>query len=1362
MVDLASLAIKIDTTEAGKAAADLNKVADSGGKAEDGVRKVTGASKALEAVLREAVSALDRNTASNLAMEKAATSATSAISSMARAASDMANEALESARATRQFSSDVAALKAKIDPAWGALEQYKKQVELLRKAQAEGALQQGQYIQEIRKAKTAYKEAADGLNETGKMSGSAAFAARNLSYQISDVIQGLATGQKPMQIFAQQGFQIADALGQLAAEARKADKSLLAMVAGPLAKFGPYIAAAAVAVGGLAAVLKTMQDEVNASNEATVSFGDVARGVFDGTVAYIRDKVGPAYEWLANLIGQAWQYVAQATKSTFNAIVTMATAAPNYIIAAFQTMPQAIAELFVNMANGAIEAIEDLINEAISGLNQFAGMVGGLFGRDFGSIGNVSFGRIENNFAGAGERFGAAMAQATADTFRDHFSDAVAYYKPFINNAAKRSIEDSAKDAGKKAGAAGGKAMADEWAEALKRHWSEVEKAISDILGETEKLVADIMTKSDDELGKVLEAANDNYSDAAQKAIDLAEAHARWNEEVRRTVDMLDQLGGTGRTLGSILLAFQGLRTGDFSGVPGPAGVLLQTLGDIQWSTKDGEIKKLGEEIFASLDKVFGGNGVFERTLTNLFGGAAVGSAVSSVLGGGKGGDIGGTLGGAAGMAIGGPVGALVGSVLGNLVGGVFNSTKRGGAVISGGSLSGTFGNSDSRIGGSSTLAGGVLDALGQIANALGGTVGAYNAVIGIRKDSLRYNSTGANSTKLSRGAIDFGQDEEALLRHAIKDAIAQGTFEGLSDGVKRLIEAPGDIEANLQKALDLRGVYSDLAQAKDPQGFELDQLEQWRDRMVDIAMEAGEGMAEVEELYGLRRKEILDRFGADDEARRELEIALMVAQGKEMSALAAVRQMELDALPESLRALQEQVWAEQDAATKRAAIAAKEQAIGQERQALNLEILRMLGRTEQVRKIELSALDESNRHLQERIWALQAEQEATAAAAAASLARANERVGIETKIHQLLGNTSMIRMQELDALDPANRALQQHYYNLLDEAAAADEAARATADLASQQRAIADERYSLETRLLQAMGDTASLRARELAALDESNRPLLKQIYAIEDYKIAQEAAANAAQDAANATISQNNALIASYNDQASAASRLASTFRDLAAEIRSYRAGLFGNAPGVAQGEFQRISRMASLGDEASLRAFTGSADRYLEEARNSAGTFVEYQRAVGLVARAADQAAAGADGVARMAESQLAAAQSQVAALEQANVMAQLEADAAKAQAEENIKALAGIEGKQDATIEEIDFGTEATIDALAEVKTAVMELRQQIAAQRTAEQAESVQMVSALNSMERRLSRWDGGDYVRIGNESDAPVYTDEVP
>ena len=102
-------------------------------------------------------------------------------------------------------------------------------------------------------------------------------------------------------------------------------------------------------------------------------------------------------------------------------------------------------------------------------------------------------------------------------------------------------------------------------------------------------------------------------------------------------------------------------------------------------------------------------------------------------------------------------------------------------------------------------------------------------------------------------------------------------------------------------------------------------------------------------------------------------------------------------------------------------------------------------------------------------------------------------------------------RSRELSQLDESLRPLQEQIWAQQDLNKAMD------ATNANMKR-VADERYNLETRLLQAQGNTQALRERELAALDASNRPLQEQIWALEAMAESESNAARAAQEAADA----------------------------------------------------------------------------------------------------------------------------------------------------------------------------------------------------------------------------------------------------
>lgn len=99
---------------------------------------------------------------------------------------------------------------------------------------------------------------------------------------------------------------------------------------------------------------------------------------------------------------------------------------------------------------------------------------------------------------------------------------------------------------------------------------------------------------------------------------------------------------------------------------------------------------------------------------------------------------------------------------------------------------------------------------------------------------------------------------------------------------------------------------------------------------------------------------------------------------------LTRTRERERAAVDPLNAALLEQVYAQQDLLTATEAAtaaaiekAAKESAIASQRESLEVQLLRLQGNIVEIRKRELAQIDPSNHALQERIWALEDEQEA-------------------------------------------------------------------------------------------------------------------------------------------------------------------------------------------------------------------------------------------------------------------------------------------------------------------------------------------------------------------------------------------------
>ncbi|BAV64763.1 coiled-coil domain-containing protein [Sphingobium cloacae] len=267
------------------------------------------------------------------------------------------------------------------------------------------------------------------------------------------------------------------------------------------------------------------------------------------------------------------------------------------------------------------------------------------------------------------------------------------------------------------------------------------------------------------------------------------------------------------------------------------------------------------------------------------------------------------------------------------------------------------------------------------------------------------------------------------------------------------------------------------------------------------------------------------------------------------------------------------------------------------------------------------------------------------------------------------------------------------------------------------QAEELAGQRRSMEITLLDAMGrktEALTLRRQaELAALDASLRPLQRAIWYY--------------QDAAGKVSAAKDALSAAYDRESASIRSTADRFRDFARAIGEFRASLFADVPGVdvygmARARFDKTASLARLGNEASLGAFTGDAQSYLDAARNQAGSALDYARDVARVARAADQAQAGANGVASMADRQLAQMAASVKGLIDLNdnvtSVSQALADLKKAQAE------------ADAAQAEMELLTNP-VPALAEVNVNLTDIGDVIA-RLNATQADTKDLIAALRA------------------------------
>lgn len=271
--------------------------------------------------------------------------------------------------------------------------------------------------------------------------------------------------------------------------------------------------------------------------------------------------------------------------------------------------------------------------------------------------------------------------------------------------------------------------------------------------------------------------------------------------------------------------------------------------------------------------------------------------------------------------------------------------------------------------------------------------------------------------------------------------------------------------------------------------------------------------------------------------------------------------------------------------------------------------------------------------------------------------------------------------------------------------AAVADAAGKAAEESAEKAKEIAEQRGDLEIQLMQAQGNAAGVlaaqRKLELAALDESNRPLKERIYALQDEKTALEAMKTAAAalvsnvDSAFGVLQQvvgrqRTVLQDAYDAQAKALDLQISTQTDAVTKLKSLADSLKSTLNGLevpGQEAFGRQQAQAEIRAALAIARAGGplpDADKLQkalstigQDASDQFGSYTDYMR--DFYATARDVAGLGglADSSLSVAEQTLIILEDQKTAAEEAHKKELKALEQLVEDAQEQIAALKGID-------------------------------------------------------------------------------------
>jgi hypothetical protein len=365
------------------------------------------------------------------------------------------------------------ALRASVDPLAMAMKRTNaemREADALYKAGAIGAAEYGRYVDVLENRLSSAVAAQNMLNAAqargARAAGLTAAETVNLSRQFADIGVSAAMGMSPLMILIQQGPQIGDIFGTAAARGVGFSAALKGMVAaaGPLLPILAGIAAVAAVLAGAVALtanqlnkagesatdlqkrLGLTDEQMKKVKNTSVTMGDVIAGSAKYAADSFMKTFGPALKWLGDAFQRFLDWLGNYYVGSMKNIVGVTLGAFEAIRATWRLLPAAIADAMISAANFVIDTVEGMVNGVIGAIN----FVLAFAGRD--ALALVDIPEIKNAFAGGMESAGAAAAEGFArgmNNGRSLVDSTLAGWQAAIRAARDKRVVKEAGEAGR-------------------------------------------------------------------------------------------------------------------------------------------------------------------------------------------------------------------------------------------------------------------------------------------------------------------------------------------------------------------------------------------------------------------------------------------------------------------------------------------------------------------------------------------------------------------------------------------------------------------------------------------------------------------------------------------------------------------------------------------------------------------------------------------------------------------------------------------------------------------------------------------------------------------------------------------------
>lgn len=441
-------------------------------------------------------------------------------------------------------------LRAKYNPVFGVVRQYRQEVSEIRAAHLEGALSADEMAAAISRSRQsalasigAYKGSAQSIAQMSRASRGATLRLQQMFFQVNDIGVSLAGGMNPFVVMAQQGTQIAQIYGFGNGGVGGAFKDLGRLVGGFITRV-PVLTAA---VAAFSVVVGGMRSEINQAGKETVSFGDTAKAVFQVIGGYIYDFIEPAVSKISEWFDWAWDGVIAGVKWAGNGLINGMRIAIDAIRTYVGTIPDMFLSAFGMAVSNVLTKMHDMVWYVGQAINGVAKQLNETFGTNLGT--NTLGGVIDtlSEASGAYHRMGAA-ADSRVSTAWDDFqartsetwgSDPMGQ---FFDDVAKQARENARKRKEKKK--SGGN-EADEVQKLVEKLQMELK-----VLRETDPIKKKMLQYSD----QLASATREERQAVEDLVIQLDSAKNGWEAVTLSLAEYAEDAGRIGDDIGDALV----------------------------------------------------------------------------------------------------------------------------------------------------------------------------------------------------------------------------------------------------------------------------------------------------------------------------------------------------------------------------------------------------------------------------------------------------------------------------------------------------------------------------------------------------------------------------------------------------------------------------------------------------------------------------------------------------------------------------------------------------------------------------------------------------------------------------------------